>query len=126
MIFNKLKKHSVTKICSDLSLFGYIVLVISKTFSRSLEQFFLIVGQNNFDNKITNFQIFSITNGFTDVIGQGGYATVFKGTTNRRKLELAIKKLKVGATDEDRDAMERQLNYEVDQFERYQFFLSTL
>jgi len=60
----------------------------------------------------------TITNGFTDVIGQGGYATVFKGTTNRRKLELAIKKLKVGATDEDRDAMERQLNYEVDQFER--------
>ena len=56
------------------------------------------------------------------MIGQGGYATVFKGTTNRRKLELAIKKLKVGATDEDRDAMERQLNYEVDQFERYQFF----
>ena len=53
------------------------------------------------------------------MIGQGGYATVFKGTTNRRKLELAIKKLKVGATDEDRDAMERQLNYEVDQFERY-------
>ena len=52
------------------------------------------------------------------MIGQGGYATVFKGTTNRRKLELAIKKLKVGATDEDRDAMERQLNYEVDQFER--------
>ena len=65
------------------------------------------------------FKFFSITNGFTDVIGQGGYATVFKGTTNRRKLELAIKKLKVGATDEDRDAMERQLNYEVDQFERY-------
>ena len=93
----------------------------SKTHSEinwPLEQFFLIVCQNNFDNKITNFQIFSITNGFTDVIGQGGYATVFKGTTNRRKLELAIKKLKVGATDEDRDAMERQLNYEVDQFER--------
>jgi len=60
----------------------------------------------------------TITNGFTDVIGQGGYATVFKGTTNRRKLELAIKRLKVGATDEDREAMERQLNYEVDQFER--------
>ena len=72
--------------------------------------------------KIYNFQIFSITNGFTDVIGQGGYATVFKGTTNRRKLELAIKKLKVGATDEDRDAMEKQLNYEVDQFERYKNF----
>jgi len=60
----------------------------------------------------------TITNGFTDVIGQGGYATVFKGTTNRRKLELAIKRLKVGATDEDRKDMERQLNYEVDQFER--------
>ena len=25
------------------------------------------------------FKFFSITNGFTDVIGQGGYATVFKG-----------------------------------------------
>ena len=55
------------------------------------------------------------------MIGQGGYATVFKGTTNRRKLELAIKRLKVGATDEDRKDMERQLNYEVDQFERYSF-----
>jgi hypothetical protein len=39
-----LKKHSVTKNCSDLSDF--------KSFSRSLEQFFLTVGQNNFGNKI--------------------------------------------------------------------------
>ena len=65
-----------------------------------------------------NFQFFSITNGFTDVIGQGGYATVFKGTTNRRKLELAIKRLKSGATDEEREAMGTQLNNEVDEFER--------
>ena len=61
----KLKKHSVTKNCSDLSLFEQIVLVISKTlqilglqpriskvFSRSLEQFFPTVSQNNFGNKI--------------------------------------------------------------------------
>ena len=79
------------------------------------------MGFRNLQEKY-NFQFFSITNGFTDVIGQGGYATVFKGTTNRRKLELAIKRLKVGATDEDREAMERQLNYEVDQFERYNSF----
>ena len=62
---NKLKKHSVTKNCFDLSLFEQIVLVISKIlansrpsasnfkiFSRSLEQFSLTVGQNNFGNKI--------------------------------------------------------------------------
>ena len=47
---NKLKMHSVTKNCSDVSLFEQIVLVISK--SRSLEQFFLTVGQNNLGNKI--------------------------------------------------------------------------
>jgi hypothetical protein len=47
VIRNKLKKHSVTKNCSDLSLF--------KSFSRSLEQFFLTVGQNNFGNKIPFF-----------------------------------------------------------------------
>ena len=57
--------HSVIKNCSDLSLFEWIVLVISKIlkiprpsasnfkkFSRSLEQFFLIICQNNFGNKI--------------------------------------------------------------------------
>ena len=51
----QVKKHSVTKNCSDLSLCEQIVLVISKplqSFSRSLEQFFLTVGQNNFGNKI--------------------------------------------------------------------------
>ena len=61
---DKLKKHSVTKKCSDLSLFEQIVLVIEnifwnfqpsasnfKIFSRS--QFVLTVGQNNFGNKIT-------------------------------------------------------------------------
>ena len=41
-------KHSVTKNCSDLSLFEQIVLMISKV----VEQFFLTVGQNNFGNKI--------------------------------------------------------------------------
>ena len=61
----KLKKHSVTKNCSDLSLFEQIILVIlkllqilglqpqiSKKISRSLEQFLLTEGQNNFGNKI--------------------------------------------------------------------------
>ena len=59
------KKHSVTKNCSKLPLFEWIVLVISKFlqilglqprisnfFFWSLEQFFPTVGQNNFGNKI--------------------------------------------------------------------------
>ena len=59
---------------------------ICKSFSWSLEQFnsnckkwlgFYKHAGNV--RKIYNFQFFSITNGFTDVIGQGGYATVFKG-----------------------------------------------
>ena len=62
---NKLKKHSVTKNCSGLSLFEQIVLVISKFLqilglqspiskkkSQSLAQFVLTVGQHNFGNKI--------------------------------------------------------------------------
>ena len=56
---NKLKKNSVTKNCSDLSLFEQIVLSKFlpsssnfKFFPRSLEYFFLTVGQNNFGNKI--------------------------------------------------------------------------
>ena len=57
--------HSVTKNWSDLSLFEWIVLVISKilkilglqpqiwkVFSRSLEQCFITGSQNNFGNKI--------------------------------------------------------------------------
>ena len=57
---NKLENHSVTKNCSDLSLFEQIVLVvskflqslslhtqISKRFSRWVGQFFLTVVQNN-------------------------------------------------------------------------------
>ena len=59
----KLKKHSVTKNCSHHLLFKQIVLVILKFlqipsasnfkfFLRSLEEFFLTVGQNNFGNKI--------------------------------------------------------------------------
>ena len=55
----QVKNHSVTKKCSELSLFEQIVLVISKFFqilglttsnfkhfSRSLEQIFLTEGQN--------------------------------------------------------------------------------
>ena len=68
---------------------------------------------------VTLFSKFSITNSFTDVIGQGGYATVFLGKTHGQNLQLAIKKLKVGATAKERDEMERQLNYQVDEFERY-------
>ena len=61
----QVKNNSVTKNSSDLSLFEPIVLVISKnlktlglqpqiskSFSRSLDQFFLTQGQNNFGNKI--------------------------------------------------------------------------
>ena len=62
------KKHSVTKNCSDLSLYQQIVLVMEKKLLRfeaegqefaniflnlkSLEQFLLTVGQNNSGNKI--------------------------------------------------------------------------
>ena len=61
---NKLKKHSVTKNCwpftvrincsSDPKYFENSQLSASnfKSFSWSLEQFFLTVGQNNFGNKI--------------------------------------------------------------------------
>ena len=61
----QVKKHSVTKNCSDLSLFRQIVrcdlklfensqppALNFKSFSQSLEQFSLTVGQNNFGNKI--------------------------------------------------------------------------
>ena len=54
---NKLKKHSVTKNCSDISLFEWIVLVIS-SFFQSLEQFFFTVGKNNFGNKIPFLCVF--------------------------------------------------------------------
>ena len=58
----QVKKHSVTKNCSDLSLFESIVLVITKfckflAFSLQFQKFFsifLTVGQNNFGNKIPN------------------------------------------------------------------------
>ena len=58
---NKLKTHSVIKncpvwmnCCSDLRIFANSWPSASnfKSFSRSLEQFFLTVGQNNFGNKI--------------------------------------------------------------------------
>ena len=63
-----LTKHSVTKNCSDLSLFEKICFSDLKnfanswpwasnfkSFSRSLGQFFFTVGQNNFCNKILFF-----------------------------------------------------------------------
>ena len=55
---NKLKKHSVTKNCSNVWI---------KSFSRSLEQFFLTVGQNNFGNKIP-FILSTITSFSWDLI----------------------------------------------------------
>ena len=50
----QVKKHSVTKTCSDLSHFELTVLVISKSLKVFLDHqiFFLTVGYNNFDNKI--------------------------------------------------------------------------
>ena len=55
---NKLKKHSVTKFFSDLSLFEWIVLVISNILKiLGLEQFFLTVGQNSFGNKISFWKV---------------------------------------------------------------------
>ena len=66
---NKLKKHSVTKDGIALSMFEDIVLVISKflqilglpTFSitRSLQQFFLTVGQNNFGKFMSSTNYFN-------------------------------------------------------------------
>ena len=44
----KLEKHSVSKIVHTFHCSNDL-----KSFSRSLEQFFLTVGQNNFGNKIT-------------------------------------------------------------------------
>lgn len=70
---------------------------------------------------LKNIYIFSITDGFSNVIGSGGFAFVFKGTTHGQRLELAIKKLKVGSDDEQKEHFERQLNYEVDQFARCVF-----
>ena len=46
----QVKKHSHMKNCSSASNF--------KSFSQSLEQFFLTVGQNNFGNKIPYFKKF--------------------------------------------------------------------
>ena len=70
---NKLKKHSVTKkmfwpftawtnCSSDLKIFANSRPSASsfKSFSRSLEQFFLTVGQNNFANKIPFFIMFQV------------------------------------------------------------------
>ena len=69
-------------------------------------------------HKIPYDYLFSITDGFTNEIGRGGFAEVFKGITHRRQIELAIKKLKKFSTQENRNEMSRQLNYEVDQYDR--------
>ena len=49
---NKLKKHSVTKNCSDDLKNSQSSALNFKSFSQSLEQFFLTVRQDNFNNKI--------------------------------------------------------------------------
>ena len=67
----QVKKHSVTKNCSALSMFekkssSDLKLFENsppsasdlKSFSRSLEQFFLTVGQNNYGNKIPLYFLF--------------------------------------------------------------------
>ena len=54
-ILIRLKKQSVTKNCSDLSL---LEKKWSRKFSQSLEHSFLTVGQNNFGNKIPSTYIF--------------------------------------------------------------------
>ena len=53
-LHEQVKKHSVTKNCSDLSLFEYC------SSDLELEICFLKVGQNNFGNKMNT--IFSLTN----------------------------------------------------------------
>ena len=63
----QVKKHSITKIGSDYSLLEQIVPLISKflqiiglqprIFLNSIEQFFLTVGQNHFENKIPFLKI---------------------------------------------------------------------
>ena len=59
----QVKKHSVTKNCSDLSL-SLKIFANSRppasSFSRSLEQFFLTAGQKNFGNKIPFEEIFEV------------------------------------------------------------------
>jgi hypothetical protein len=68
----QVKKAFCYQNCSDLSLLEKIILVIliilrilsfqpqiSTVFSRSVEQVFLTVGQNNFGNKIPLFWIFA-------------------------------------------------------------------
>ena len=55
----QVKKHSVTKYCSDLSLFEYIILVISKKFQILGLQYrtskVLLNHQNNFFSQWNNF-----------------------------------------------------------------------
>ena len=75
--------HSVAKICSDLSLFEQIFLVISKflqilvlykSFPLSLEQFFLAVGRKDFGNKIPDILLFhshSVTQTLYNVMKRG-------------------------------------------------------
>ncbi len=62
----------------------------------------------------------AISNNFEEsrVIGKGGFATVYLGITNRSNVKIAIKKLKMGTTNNAREMMEQQLNYEIDQLPR--------
>ena len=61
-----------------------------------------------------------ITDDFSHKIGEGGFSEVFLGVTKRRKIKVAIKKLKKGATYDEREKLQSQLNYEVDQYCRLQ------
>ena len=54
----QVKKEFRFRNCSDLSLFKKIVVASNFIFFRSLEHFFLTVGQNNFGNKIPLFTFF--------------------------------------------------------------------
>ena len=72
-LYEHVKKHSVTKNCSDLSLYKLFFIDLKnfansristssfKSFSQSLGQFFLTIGQNNFGNKIL-FPYFCLIN----------------------------------------------------------------
>ena len=87
---NKLKKHSVTKNCSDLSLFGWTVansrpsVSNFKSFSQSLKQFFLTVGQNNFGNKIPfgKFVNYLLPLFFVHTVDKMEERCVWEATTN--------------------------------------------
>ena len=59
---NKLKKHSVTKNCSEILVFD-LKNFQPWSFCRSLEQIFLTIGQNNFGNKIPELTLSTASTG---------------------------------------------------------------